>query len=223
MTKRPVGRPPKSAGVVLREELVTATLAMLEKTGEPSEVTIAELCSAVDCTPPTLYHYWSSRTELLFEASELGWRQLCESQDEAAEKVQKGLTRLDARAWEYLKFASTRPALFRVLFLTPRVKGVIYEEQRIKVQANLEEAVELGELVDMPLDCLTLATWTAVHGLATHIALDNPVCEGKLRDAYEMVRHMIQYGLRRAEPALPSVPMLEGFFGEEKVKATAGL
>jgi hypothetical protein len=55
----------------------------LVETGSPDRVTIAAIVKEAGCTPPSLYHYWSTRDLLLKEASASGWAQFRVSQTDA--------------------------------------------------------------------------------------------------------------------------------------------
>jgi AcrR family transcriptional regulator len=123
VTSRPVGRPGNGAGV--RGAILGAALRQLEETGSPDRVTIAAIVAEAGCTPPSLYHYWPTREQLLHEASERGWAQFRAGQATAVRDTTNGddlqdpVERLRLRGRAYLEFALARPALFRVLFLQP--------------------------------------------------------------------------------------------------------
>ncbi len=115
--RRKVGRP--GGGEDVRGAILDVTLRQLVETRSPDRVTIATIVAEAGCTPPSLYHYWSTRDLLLKEASASGWERFRASQTEALADDLRPVERLRSRGTAYLDFALAEPALFRVLFLEP--------------------------------------------------------------------------------------------------------
>lgn len=151
-----------------------AALRLLEATGSPDRVTVAAIVDDAGCTPPSLYHYWPKREQLLREASARGWAQFRGSQTGAVAEHHDPVERLRQRGRAYLEFALARPALFRVLFLEPSTAGATD-----RIDPPAETGTALQDLVAdvtaamttrqlRPADPLTtaLALWSAMHGVA---------------------------------------------------------
>lgn len=168
--RRRVGRPAK--GTEVRDDLVAATLRLLEASGEPVEVTVSRIVAEAGCTPPSLYHYWPSREALLLEASACGYAVFREDQARAVGDAEDPVERIRRRGTGYLAFALARPALFRVLFLDRPVEGSP-EARPAAPGAGLQDladdvaaAMDAARLApgDPMLTAVTL--WSAVHGVA---------------------------------------------------------
>jgi AcrR family transcriptional regulator len=152
--------------------LVTTTLRLLERTGDPAAVTVAAIVTESGCTPPTLYHYWAKRELLLREASETGYAEFRRRQFEAVSGAADPLVRIRLRGEAYLQFALARPSLFRVLFLDRPVPGQSPADVGnpglglADLIADVGEAMAAGQLASA--DCLAVAIglWAAVHGVA---------------------------------------------------------
>ncbi len=170
VSRRSVGRP--STGEDLRAALVAATLRLLEQTGDPAAVTVAAIVGEAGCTPPTLYHYWTRREDLLREASVEGFAQFRRSQSDAASTTTDAVDRILQRGQAYLDFAFARPSLFRVLFLDRPVPGKPLADVDdpgqglADVVADVSAAMAAGQLA--PGDPLGVAVglWAGVHGIA---------------------------------------------------------
>jgi AcrR family transcriptional regulator len=178
---RAVGRPIERAYV--RRDLLDATLRLLEAVGAPPAgvttaraVTVAAIVGEAGCTPPTLYHYWANREELLREASEIGWEQFRSAQDSGAGGASDPLERIRRRGTAYLEFAFARPGLFRVIFLDKPVPSGPAAGPSAEPSAGpalLELVADVGEAMAAGLirtgDPLPVALlfWAAVHGVAT--------------------------------------------------------
>jgi AcrR family transcriptional regulator len=151
---------------------VAATLRLLERTGDPSQVTVAAIVTAVGCTPPSLYHYWASREALLREASARGFAEFRRTQALAAAREQDALVRIRSRGSAYLEFAFARPSLFRVLFLDRTVPGWPAADVEDPGQGladlitDVRAAMEEKQLRPGDPRIVAVGLWAAVHGVA---------------------------------------------------------
>jgi AcrR family transcriptional regulator len=133
---------------------------------------VAAIVREAGCTPPTLYHYWTRREDLLREASVEGFAQFRRSQSDAASTTTDAVDRILQRGQAYLDFAFARPSLFRVLFLDRPVPGKPLADVDdpgqglADVVADVSAAMAAGQLA--PGDPLGVAVglWAGVHGIA---------------------------------------------------------
>lgn len=174
--RRAAGRP--RAGVDVREALVAAALNQLLASGGSESVTVAAIVAEARCTAPALYHYWPTREQLLMEASSRGWDQFRASQAQSVQEQADPLTRLRLRGRGYLDFALARPALFRVLFMSP-TPGSPHETSRTPegrafrdLVADVQAAIEQGQLAPREPLIVALSLWSAMHGVAALWAID---------------------------------------------------
>ncbi len=175
-TRRRPGRPSDRTDV--REAILVAALNQLVDAGGPERVTIASVVAEAGCTPPSLYHYWPTRELLLHEASLRGWAQFRADQAAAVTEEDDPLMRLSKRGRAYLDFALARPALFRVLFLSP---GAVDHDQPatpgegqalVDLVADVQEAIARGLLRAEDPFVTALALWSTMHGVAALWAVD---------------------------------------------------
>ena len=166
---RRVGRP--GDGEDVRGAILAAALRQLEETGSPDRVTVAAIVDEAGCTPPSLYHYWSTRDLLLKEASASGWALFRASQTDALADDLGPVERLRLRGTAYLDFALAEPALFRVLFLEPPAAG--HGEPPLgtgsalnDLVADVTAAMGSGQLRTADPLTTALVLWSAMHGVA---------------------------------------------------------
>lgn len=167
--RRKVGRP--GDGENVRGAILDATLRQLVATRSPDRVTIATIVTEAGCTPPSLYHYWSTRDLLLREASAYGWAQFRVSQTDAVADDLAPVERLRLRGRAYLDFALAQPALFRVLFLEPPAAGPGEPPPETgsalrDLVADVTAAMASGQLRTADPLTTALALWAAMHGVA---------------------------------------------------------
>jgi AcrR family transcriptional regulator len=144
-------------------------------------VTIAAVVGAAGCTPPSLYHYWASREQLVRDASGLGWARFAATQGLAAAEGADPLERIRRRGAAYVTFAQHHPALFRILFLGPRAvephtpgpasgsASASLGPSFLELEDDVTAAVTAGAIDaagSSPRE-LAMVLWCAVHGLAT--------------------------------------------------------
>lgn len=162
----------------MREAILTAALNQLARATSPQSVTIASVVSEAGCTPPSLYHYWPTRELLLHEASMWGWETFRAHQSAAASEQDDPLARLRARGQAYVEFSLTRPALFRVLFMSP---GALEREPSSTAEpgpALVDLATDVGQAMSAGLlraedpFVTALALWSTVHGVAALWAVE---------------------------------------------------
>ena len=198
--RRLVGRP--AGGADLRTALLDAALRLLEETGDPVEVTVAAILDAARCTPPTLYHYWATRDDLLREASHRGWEAFRDSQLDAVAGDEDALQRIRRRGSAYLAFALERPSLFRVLFLDRRVPGSPEPDADAPgaalaaLVADVAAAMQSGLLRPGDPMTVTLALWGAIHGIATLWAMNPGLPHELAREVARVQQDAVIAGLQ---------------------------
>lgn len=168
-TVRTVGRPPSPTD--MRDRIVETTLRLMGQARSEADVTIARIVAEAGCTPPTLYHYWTTRDGLLAEASARGWERF-----RASQLVAPGTTaaeRLKARGEAYLAFAVTQPQLFNTLFLTRSAPQPLELGSISDLVADVAEAMADGGIRSGDPQEVGIALWAAVHGVAA-LAYANP-------------------------------------------------
>lgn len=203
-TAEPHRRRSTRGGSALRTTLVQTALVELERVGRPEAVTIAAIVTAAGCTPPSLYHYWPTREQLLIEAAALGWSRFEHSQADAVASDPDPRERIRRRGAAYLAFSRDHQPLFRVLFLGPPAPAPAEVEGSHSrgpgfwaLRDDIRAAIAAGQIatdriVTGQLDeaNLAMALWCAVHGLAT-LALADPTGQLNSGDFLTVLDHAI--------------------------------
>lgn len=148
---------------------------LLDASGSGVPVTVAAVCRAARCTPPTLYHHFASLAELQRTACQeafAGWADGIEGRIGTAVSPAQRL-RLRGRA--YLEWGIANPVAYRVLFLQPQGTA---DPDAGPGRGFDTLAEDLSLLMDRsPADpavrTAALAHWSAVHGL-TSLLITNP-------------------------------------------------
>jgi AcrR family transcriptional regulator len=154
----------------MRDRLLAGAVEALLADPGAEATTIASLCRRANCTPPTLYHYWPDKGDLLSEAAGLVWAQF---RSAVSPTHPDPTARVAARGHAYLDFALTRENAFRLLFLAPpggptRVAadadtpGEGLQDLIVDIAAMLHKR---GGQTDP--NKLAMMLWAYVHGVAT--------------------------------------------------------
>lgn len=164
----------------LRSRILDATRQLLIEGRDPRVVSIARVCARAACTPPSLYHYFATKDDLLAEVCDGVMREFMSGLQLEVRAIADPLEELAARGTAYLEWGLANPGEYRVLFDRP--SWAVAGEQRQSDPGN-----GLAELVDNVVRCRlagklstdtdpfmqALALWGEVHGL-TMLAIANP-------------------------------------------------
>ncbi|WP_415109855.1 TetR/AcrR family transcriptional regulator [Micropruina sp.] len=167
-------------------------------TGDVDSVSIDAVVERVGCTPPALYYYFPTKTDLLRQACEVEFRKLAEHIEDGVAEVPGGsILRLVRRGYALLNWAGEHPALYRVLFMgtgrTSLMGGVgLTDDPSLRaIAVDLEAAISEGLVKPADVRHLTLTLWGVVHGFASLAVsfplLPMPALEASLRLAMEAV------------------------------------
>ena len=100
----------------LRQELVEATLALIEAKG-PTGFTLSEAAKAAGATPPAVYRHFEGREDMIAEAALQGYRVFADLMEHAYETAGPGtLGRFNAAGRAYLAFARKFPGHYVAMF-----------------------------------------------------------------------------------------------------------
>lgn len=166
----PVARRPRGQ---LRLDILRTVIELLIETGDVDAVSIDSVVDRVGCTPPALYYYFPTKTDLLREACETEFRRLA---DEIGSEVDQGpgghIWRLRMRGVALLRFAKEHPALYRVLFMGPgrddltSGEALADDPSLMATRQNLKDAMDDGLMHPVDPDLMTLTLWGMTHGYA---------------------------------------------------------
>ncbi len=194
MARRPRGQ--------LRQDILETVIELLIGTGDVDSVSIDSVVERVGCTPPALYYYFPTKTDLLRQACEAEFHKLADHiEADVAELPGGSVVQLVRRGYALLYWASEHPALYRILFMgTGRAAlvtdGSLSEDPSLRaVAASIRAAIDDALIKPQSVELLTLTLWGTVHGFAS-LAVSFPMIplvnlEGSMRQAMEAIGDQI--------------------------------
>ena len=172
---RRVAATDRPRGAELREALVGAAAAMLEREDDPALITIRSIASEVGVSQAAVYLHFQSRDELAYEA---GYR-LFGRHEAALERelavVGDPMRRLTRRGEAYVEFAVAHPGVFHLLMMgTGRERNPDRFEGFDEVEdtgpgalvADVRAAMDAGVIPRRDPAMVAMVLWTGVHGVA---------------------------------------------------------
>ena len=166
-----MARPPAAEANGRDRLLDAAWEALLRHGGSAGRISVAVVCEAAHCTPPTLYHHFSDLPDLLLAAGRRAFDAWAHGIDARVGDEPDPRRRLRTRAEAYLEWARANPLAYQAMFGVtsastepgPAFAGLLRDV------AGLLEARPDDPAV-MPA---ALAHWAAVHGVAS-LAISAP-------------------------------------------------
>src|SRR5579862_9024849 len=115
---RPVrSRARRGEGDRLREEIVAATAALLESTGDMDAVSIRAIADAVGVSSPSIYLHFPDKTALLYAVCQERFEQLDQVMGAAAALASDPFDEVKRRGAAYIRFGLDHPEQYRILFM----------------------------------------------------------------------------------------------------------
>lgn len=158
----------------LRQDILETVIDLLIDTGDVDSVSIDSVVERVGCTPPALYYYFPTKTDLLRQACEVEFQKLADHiESDVAGWPGGPVLQLVRRGYALLHWASEHPALYRILFMgTGRAAlvadGSLRSDPSLRaLAANIESAISDGLIERQNVELLTLTLWGSVHGFAS--------------------------------------------------------
>jgi len=157
----------------LRQDILDTVIKLLIDTGDVDSVSIDAVVDRVGCTPPALYYYFPTKTDLLRQACQAEFAKLARHIEASIAGVPGGsIARLEGRAYGLLHWAREHPALYRILFMGPGrpelTRDDVGEDPSLKaIRDNLDAAIAEGLIHPQDTGLLTLTLWGIGHGYAS--------------------------------------------------------
>lgn len=193
----------------LREALLDQALASLRKHGA-ADLSLRDLARAIGVSQAAPYRHFPDKDSLLAQLATQGYRELARAMRTALEQVSAAATsRLQAAGVGYVQFAVTHPEQYRLMFGSYRIDQARHADLLTAASdaysvllETVNEGVESGELRNEPVEALTAAAWSIVHGLASLIIDErlNPKASPNVAAIAERVTRLLIDGIARRTP-----------------------
>lgn len=173
----PRRRNARGEGEKLREQLLAATVDLLDAEGDAARVSVRAIAKAAGVSPNAIYLHFPDRDALVSAAVDRGFEAFNGALEDGVPSGRDPVERLRAMALAYLDFSRRQPALYAVLFSTRRpieLAGSIEPDDprrvvRLHAFEGLVAAVAAVAPDAAPAEASDLAMllWSALHGYAT--------------------------------------------------------
>lgn len=158
----------------LREALLSAALALLEKEGVEG-LSLRTLAKATGVTQAAPYSHFRDKDELLAAVAETGFQRLAFKMAEEATGASSVQARIEKLVTAYITFALENKALFQVMFgreLSDLKKFPTLAMTAGKSYSLISTALAQRTSSDIDTRFLTVSVWSLCHGLTTLIIDD---------------------------------------------------
>ncbi|MFC6704779.1 TetR/AcrR family transcriptional regulator [Flexivirga alba] len=190
MTQKQAGRravAPRGEGTRLREEILDATIALVEELDDPWQLSLRAVARKVGITATSIYLHFESLEALLLAAKHRMWQQFGEDMVAAAEASDgTPYEKVLAFGRAYVTYANEHPGAFRTLFTKawklPVDDGMTFAgEAQFALLAQVLHSVS-GSAEEAHLRAVQL--WCGIHGL---VVLRQPMSQFPWPDVDEQL------------------------------------
>jgi AcrR family transcriptional regulator len=190
----------------LRRAMLDASLALIRDEGL-ERLSMREVARRAGVSHQAPYHHFADKEAILAALVAEGFELLRQASLKATEGVKDPSARLTALGQAYVQFALSHPAHFKLMFRSELVREHEHEEARACAEGAYEVLVSAaGDVArerGLPVELVTLAGWSLVHGLSTLML------EGKLDKMFEKPA-------ARAKAAKECIAMFEAFWSGKR-------
>jgi len=197
-TPRSRARARPGDGALLRDEILRASIALLDEAGEESALTLRAVAARVGVTTPSVYLHFADK-EALVEAVCLSvWEELGRRMRAAGDAVEDPFQSMRRRGTAFVRFGLEHPVQYRLLMMRRRSAGASTWQAANACLDYVGEAIrpclEAGVLVGDPTR-LALRMLAALHGLvALYIAQPDYPWPDDIETMAEEVTRMVGLG-----------------------------
>ena len=169
----------RGEGSLLREEILVAATAILERTGSEEAVTLRGIAREVGIAAPSIAPHFAQRTDIIDAVVAKELAIFIEQIREASATETDPREKLFAMCKAYLSYGRTRPGRYRLMVGRRFVEDWQTEERpMVETAPLLKEAIALvtdaieaciksGQSVSVDAELDTSVLWFAMHGLVT--------------------------------------------------------
>ena len=163
---------PKGQGHLLRDEILRATIELLDEVDDIAGVSIRAVAMRVGRTTPQVYEHFKGREDLLRAAALAVLDRLSIVTEDAIGGEQDFRRRLRIRAHSFVSFARQHPNAYRLTFMESSVgtglnlEGLLTTAAITAVIEDLKTAKRHGRLQGNPKQ-IAVTMLAALHGIAS--------------------------------------------------------
>ena len=167
----------RGEGSRLRDDIVTAAVEILEKTGNPEAITLRAVARQVGIAAPSIYGHFADRDAIIEAVVTEGFTRLTRILEEALARDPDPVESLMLGCDAYLRFGAEHPNVYQLMFTC----GVVLPDApQLSLEVGLEAfgvlvgAIEATKAAGRsesgnPFADAT-AVWVALHGMNTLMA-----------------------------------------------------
>ena len=169
----------RGQGARLRDDIVRAAAALLERTGRDDAVTLRAVAREAGITAPSIYAHFGDRGEIMVAVVQGAFSMLAAALRPDPDEPAPPVPALYAVCRAYLDFAAAHPALYRVMFERSRSEAIEPGSAGYDV-TSIVGADAFGVLLDAVAACIqagdsaetaapaaAVRVWVSLHGMAT--------------------------------------------------------
>ena len=181
----------RGKGARLRQEIVTAAIALIDASPDPAELTLRSVARQVGVTAPAIYAHFADVGAIYDEVVNASYGDLAAQFARATAKAPTASEILYRGCGAYLKFGRAHPARYALMSRRPATGGVRAQAFPLLVAA-LQGAIDDGSSAstDAGRDAATL--WAGVHGLSTIVGRDQPTPWGDEFTIDEILHNLVR-------------------------------
>lgn len=160
----------KREKIELKEKIIAAATELFLEQGF-ERASIRMIADKIEYSPATIYLHFKDKNELFATVSERAFALFFEYFS-AVNSIEDPMHRLKELGKQYLKFASDHPAYYDLMFVNRA--PMEHEDQQWSGERShdilintVQECMDQGHFKGHELHPLSLAIWSAVHGLAS--------------------------------------------------------
>ena len=139
-----------------------------------SKVSIRKIAEEIEYSPGTIYLYFKSRDEILFELHNIAFQKFYKEQlmiNHIAEPFEK----LREHGRVYIRFGLENPDLYELMFIVQAPGNEIETSQSWNegmktfdfLRSNIQECLDAGYFKGSDANTLSIAMWSLVHGIVS--------------------------------------------------------
>ncbi len=166
MTVAPRPRNPRGSGQRLRDEVVTAAVALIDETNDPASLTLRGIAARASISAPSIYRQFANLEEVITALLARSFDELTDTMTSAAKVKRSPKKALIAACHAYVHFGWEHRARYRLMFAATG-----YATDAVAAFALIEKtisaAVAAGTSTSTDPHTDTFLLSTAMHGLAT--------------------------------------------------------